>query len=141
MDYNIVIIGAGVVGLAIAAKLSEKFSNVLVIEQHNNFGNETSSRNSEVIHSGIYYPQNSLKAKLCVEGNRKLYEWCKKYDVPHNRIGKFIISVNTDEDEEIDKLYNRALLNGVSGIEKVSKEFILKSEPNKIGRASCRERV
>lgn len=84
-DYQIVIAGAGVVGLAIAMELSRSGYSVLVIERNPSFGQETSSRNSEVIHSGIYYEKNSLKARLCVEGNELLYDWCIKNDVPHKK--------------------------------------------------------
>ena len=76
MDYDVVIIGGGVVGLACSSVISEKKLKTLVLEKNNSFGEETSSRNSEVIHGGMYYPTNSLKADLCVNGNKLLYEWC-----------------------------------------------------------------
>ena len=79
---GIVIIGAGVVGLAVAERLSETKTNIFVLERNNTFGQETSSRNSEVIHAGMYYPQGSIKAKTCVEGRRLLYEICKKIIYP-----------------------------------------------------------
>lgn len=85
MDVNITIIGAGVVGLAIARELSLYYSDVYVIEKHRTFGQETSSRNSEVIHSGIYYPFNSLKAKLCLEGSKLLYEYARLNKIPHKK--------------------------------------------------------
>ena len=72
-NIDVIVIGAGVVGLAIAARLSKHYTNVLVVDKNNSFGEETSSRNSEVIHAGIYYPENSLKARLCVAGKNKLY--------------------------------------------------------------------
>ncbi|MBD1583549.1 FAD-dependent oxidoreductase [Pseudoalteromonas sp. S16_S37] len=78
------VIGAGAVGLAIAATLSEQ-QEVIVIEQHNHFGEHTSSRNSEVVHAGIYYPSNSLKAQLCVQGKALLYQHCQTYHVPIKR--------------------------------------------------------
>ena len=77
-DVNITIIGAGVIGLAIAAELAKHYDNIFVLEKHSKFGQETSSRNSEVIHSGVYYPTNSLKAKLCVEGKKLLYDYCEE---------------------------------------------------------------
>ena len=80
-EYCIIVIGAGVIGLAIAKNLAEAGKkSVLVIEKEENFGRGTSSRNSEVIHSGIYYPRNSLKAKYCLHGRKLLYEFCKKYN-------------------------------------------------------------
>ena len=78
-SVDVIVVGAGVVGLAIAAKLSQKYSSVLVVDKNASFGEETSSRNSEVIHAGIYYPENSLKAKFCVEGKHQLYQYCYCY--------------------------------------------------------------
>ena len=86
---DIVIIGAGVVGLAIGKKLAEKGKEVLILEELREFGKITSSRNSGVIHAGIYYPENSLKAKMCVEGNKLLYDYCKKFFIPHKNTKKF----------------------------------------------------
>ncbi len=96
---DFLIIGAGIVGLAIASELSERFPErtIILLEKHPKFGQETSSRNSEVIHAGMYYPENSLKAKLCVEGNRLLYNFCKKWNIPHEKTGKLIVA-NTDEE-------------------------------------------
>ncbi len=115
-DYQIVIAGAGVVGLAIAMELSRSGYSVLVIERNPSFGQETSSRNSEVIHSGIYYEKNSLKARLCVEGNNLLYDWCINNDVPHKKIGKYIVALSKDEEERLTALYNKGLQNGVKGL-------------------------
>ena len=81
-DANIVIIGAGVIGLALARELSEKSIEVLVLEELSKFGQLTSSRNSGVIHAGIYYPEKSLKAKTCLEGNTLLYQYCNTYSIP-----------------------------------------------------------
>lgn len=130
MDFDIVIIGGGVIGLSAAAELCDGKKNVLLIERHPSFGNETSSRNSEVIHAGIYYPTGSLKAKLCVAGNKSIYEWCNKYNVPHNRIGKYIIAVNSDEAEELDNIYQRAKNNGVENIRYASISELNREEPN-----------
>ena len=130
MDYDVVVIGAGVVGLACAYKLSSENLSCLVIERHTSFGRETSSRNSEVIHAGIYYPKDSLKAKLCVPGNISIYEWCGQNNIPHNRIGKYIIAVNPEEEEELENIYNRAVANGVIGIRRATADEIKKNEPN-----------
>src|SRR5664279_899516 len=94
MDAEITIIGAGVIGLAIAEQVSGKHKDVFLIEKHLSFGQETSSRNSEVIHAGIYYTRNSLKAKLCVEGKWLLYDYCKKYEVPYRNCGKLIVATS-----------------------------------------------
>jgi 2-hydroxyglutarate dehydrogenase len=108
MDYDVIIIGAGVVGLAVAMRLSENM-NALLIERHPSFGRETSSRNSEVIHAGIYYQKDSLKAKLCVEGNKMLYEWCADYQrIPHKRIGKYIVAVNDEDCDELNKIMSKS---------------------------------
>ncbi len=113
MDTEITVIGAGVIGLAIAEKASEKFSDVFVIEKYGTFGQETSSRNSEVIHAGIYYPKGSLKAKLCVEGKNLLYEYCKEYGIPYRNCGKLIVATDEKEISVIDGIKNTAAGNGV----------------------------
>ncbi|MCY0964233.1 NAD(P)/FAD-dependent oxidoreductase [Parathalassolituus penaei] len=90
-DFDVCIVGGGVVGLAIAQRLSEH-CQVLLLERHGQIGTETSSRNSEVIHAGLYYPAASLKERLCVAGRKALYQFCEQQDVPHKRIGKLIVS-------------------------------------------------
>ena len=127
---DIAIIGAGVVGLAIAERLSKTSHSVYLIEKNYSFGQETSSRNSEVIHAGIYYPSNSLKAKLCVEGNALLYEICLKNNIPHKRIGKFIIATNKDEEKEVQKLLERGLGNGAKDLRLISDRELNEFEPN-----------
>jgi len=101
---GITIIGAGAVGLAIAAEISKKRRGVYVVEKNETFGRETSSRSSEVIHAGIYYPAGSLKAELCVEGNRKIYEICRKFGVKCANIGKLVVAVGKDEVAALDGL-------------------------------------
>ncbi len=115
MDYEVVIIGSGIVGLAVAANLSKNRS-VLVLERNSGFGQETSSRNSEVIHSGIYYPANSLKAKLCVQANKNIYPFLEKNKIPHKRVGKFIVAVNDEDSIELERLLKNAKNNGVENI-------------------------
>jgi L-2-hydroxyglutarate oxidase LhgO len=129
MDAEITIIGAGVIGLSIAEKLSENRDNVFLIEKYPTFGQETSSRNSEVIHAGIYYPQGSLKAKLCVEGKGLLYEYCKKYDIPFNNCGKLIVATTPEEISVIEGIKNTAARNGVT-LEILDREQIVSLEPN-----------
>ncbi len=113
MDSDVTIIGAGVIGLAIAEKVSERYKNVILLEKHPTFGQETSSRNSEVIHAGIYYPQGSLKAKLCVEGKSLLYDYCRKWDIPFNICGKLIVATNNEEVPVIEGIKETARKNGV----------------------------
>jgi L-2-hydroxyglutarate oxidase LhgO len=130
MDADITIIGAGVIGLAIAEKVSEKRRNVFLIEKHNSFGQETSSRNSEVIHAGIYYTEDSLKARLCVEGKWLLYDYCKKYDVPFNNCGKLIVATSEEEIAIIEGIRQTAIRNGVDDLLVYGREQIAELEPN-----------
>lgn len=130
MDTDITIIGAGVIGLAIAEKVSAKNKNVFLIEKHLSFGQETSSRNSEVIHAGIYYTRDSLKAKLCVEGKWLLYDYCKKNDVPYNNCGKLIVATSEEEIAVIEGIRQNALINGVDDLVVLEKKQIAELEPN-----------
>jgi len=127
---NITIIGAGVIGLAIAAELSTRYDNIIVLERHDTFGRETSSRNSEVIHSGIYYPEGSLKARLCVEGAEQLYGSCNKYSIPHKRLGKLIVAADQPELKILEALYQKGLKNNVKELVILQKNDIGKMEPN-----------
>ena len=130
VEVNVAIIGAGVVGLAIAAELSRQQKGIFVIEKNHTFGLETSSRNSEVIHAGIYYPEGSLKARLCVEGNQLLYEFCQKYDIVHRRLGKIIVATDEDEVSRLEELYQRGLRNGASDLRLLSRKEVKQLEPN-----------
>src|SRR3989339_362523 len=96
-DVQITIIGAGVVGLAIAARLSGKRQGIVILEKNEKYGMETSSRNSEVIHAGIYYEPGSLKARLCLEGRDELYAICRKHNVGHKQLTKLITATNDKE--------------------------------------------
>ena len=127
---KITIIGAGVVGLAIAAELSREYDDIVVLENHERFGQETSSRHSEVIHSGIYYPPNSLKAGLCVDGARLLYEYCEKHSIPHSKLGKLIVASDESEVTALQELYETGIQNGVKGLTLIGKDEINKMEPN-----------
>jgi L-2-hydroxyglutarate oxidase LhgO len=109
-----VVIGAGVVGLAIARALALRGREVLILEAAEHFGTETSSRNSEVIHAGIYYPNESLKARLCVEGRSLLYDFCNAYGVPYRRCGKLIVAASESQLAELNKIKQAALANGVA---------------------------
>ncbi len=111
-EVTITVIGAGVVGLAVAAELSAREGDLAVVERHPKFGQETSSRSSEVIHAGIYYPADSLKASLCVEGRRLLYHWCDEYQVPHRQIGKLIVARDGDEIPLLETLIEKGRNNG-----------------------------
>ena len=127
---DIIIIGAGVVGLAIAAKLATLNKDIVVVEKYPTFGQETSSRNSEVIHAGIYYPKGSLKARLSVEGNGKLYDFCAKQKIKHREIGKMIVATDDREAAELEALLSRGRDNGARGLKIISQDDIRKLEPN-----------
>jgi len=129
-DVQITIIGAGVIGLAVASHLSDFHDSIVVIERNRRFGEETSSRNSEVIHSGIYYPQGSLKASLCVEGRNMLYKLCDNEKIPHRKCGKLIIASSEEEVEQLSVLNKKAQNNGVHDLEFVDEEEIKRLEPN-----------
>ena len=111
--FNITIIGAGVIGLAIAEELSFQHERVLVVEKNTGFGQETSSRNSEVIHAGIYYPHGFLKAAFCTDGNTLLYRLCRERNIPHKRIGKLIVATDEEECEKLASIQKHAEGNGV----------------------------
>jgi L-2-hydroxyglutarate oxidase LhgO len=127
---NIVVIGAGVVGLAVAAKLSEKNGGVYIFEKNQKFGMETSSHNSGVIHSGIHYPKDTLKARLCVKGNSMIYELCQKYQIPYKGLGKLTVAITEEEIYELEKLMKMGEDNGVEGLKFLERENVRKLEPN-----------
>ncbi|MBK7628307.1 MAG: NAD(P)/FAD-dependent oxidoreductase [Bacteroidales bacterium] len=129
-DAEITIIGAGVIGLAIAEKLSAAHKNLFLIEKHPTFGQETSSRNSEVIHAGIYYTKDSLKSKLCVEGKNLLYDFCRRYDLPFNNCGKLIVATSDEEISVIEGIRQTAIRNGVNDLQVLDKHQIAELEPN-----------
>lgn len=112
-DTEIVIIGAGVVGLAVAARLAPEYPGLLVLERRERHGMETSSRNSQVVHAGLYYPAASLKARLCVEGRERVWDLCRRHDLPHAKTGKLITATRTDELPALDAIEAAARGNGV----------------------------
>ena len=128
-DAAVTIIGGGVVGLAIASELSAAMSPVVLLERHRTCGQETSSRNSEVIHAGIYYPAGSLKARLCVEGKQLLYDICSSHSLPHRRIGKIITATAGAELDDLHRLFEHGRGNGVE-LELLTARQVLSLEPN-----------
>jgi L-2-hydroxyglutarate oxidase LhgO len=108
-----VVVGAGVIGLAVARELAMHGREVLVLESETSFGMGVSSRNSEVIHAGIYYPKDSLRALMCVSGRRKLYDFCAAYDVDHRRCGKFIVATSQAQIDDLRRIRTAAAGNGV----------------------------
>ena len=135
---NILIIGGGVVGCAIARAVSAQWQDVFLVEQFPRLGMATSTRNSGVNHSGIYYPKNSLKARLCVEGNRLTYEFCEKHNVPFRHCGKLVVAADPQEEPELAALKKRGEDNGVEGLELVDAAEIRKREPHIHGAAALR---
>lgn len=128
-DVDITIVGAGVIGLSIAMQVS-RYGEVFVLEQEESPGRGISSRNSEVIHAGIYFPPAFLKTRLCVEGRHLLYEFCERYRVPHQRIGKVIVAVCEGEAPSIERLCTRGLENGVEGLRLLEKSELKAIEPH-----------
>ena len=119
-DFDATVIGAGVVGLAIARALALSGRETLILEAANAIGSGTSSRNSEVIHSGLYYAPGSLKARLCTAGNRRLYEFCAKRGVAHHRCGKLIVAVDSSEFAAVEQLFDRGAENGLEDLRLLS---------------------
>ncbi len=128
-DFEITVIGAGVVGLAIAARLSEKHKNLIIVEKNEKYGMETSSRNSEVIHAGIYYRPGSLKATLCVEGREELYRICRKHNVGHKQITKIVTATNEKELNVLEEAFANGRENGVP-LEMLTRQQTLALEPH-----------
>jgi L-2-hydroxyglutarate oxidase LhgO len=125
-----VVIGAGAVGLGVARALAQAGRDVLILEKNARTGEETSARNSEVIHAGIYYPKGSLKAELCVEGRNRLYAFCESHGVPHKRLGKLIVATNADQNQDLAAIRRKAADNGVTDLQPISKAQILALEPD-----------
>lgn len=134
-EAKVVIIGAGVVGLAIAGELASGTDGIYVVDKNRTFGLETSSRNSEVIHAGIYYPPASLKAKLCIQGRNLLYELCGKHNIACMKLGKIVVAANQNEIAQLEKLHEQGRRNGVEDLIFLSREEIKKLEPNVEGKA------
>jgi glycerol-3-phosphate dehydrogenase len=135
-DVDVVIIGAGVTGLASARAIAEKGLSVCVLERHPRAGQDTSTHNSGVIHGGIYYPAGTLKARLCVEGRHLLYEFAARYGIPHVRCGKLIVAHDDGELNDLDSLFAKGLANGVEGLAIVDRAFMTAREPAISGTAA-----
>ena len=135
LEVEVAIVGAGVVGLAIARELAEQGREVFAFEKNHTFGLETSSRNSEVIHAGIHYPENSLKAKLCVEGKEFLYDFCQRHDIGYKKLGKIILALSDNEVAELEKIYQQGRRNGVDDLDLLSPAELKRLEPNISGKA------
>ncbi|MDF3936254.1 NAD(P)/FAD-dependent oxidoreductase [Pseudomonas citronellolis] len=128
-DIDILVIGAGAVGLACAARLADSGRSVLIVEAERLIGSHTSSRNSEVIHAGIYYAPGSLKAELCLEGRERLYAWCASHDVGHSRIGKLLVAVEDAELGKLEALAANAVASGVHDLQPLDGAQLHSLEP------------
>mmetsp|Transcript_33711 Transcript_33711/g.58249 ORF Transcript_33711/g.58249 Transcript_33711/m.58249 type:complete len:374 (+) Transcript_33711:259-1380(+) len=124
------VVGAGAVGLAVARAFAMSGREVLIVEKEDRIGQGTSSRNSEVIHAGIYYPQNSLKAKYCVEGRNMLYKFCETHGVPFKRCGKLIVATEDVQKPRLQELLTKGHRNGVEDLRRVGRAEARALEPN-----------
>lgn len=127
---DVLVIGAGVMGLAIARTLAQRGHAVIVAEATGGIGNGVSSRNSEVIHAGMYYPTQSLRARHCVTGRQMLYAFCESHGVPHAKCGKLVVATNEREKAKIESIYAQGLANGVEGLSLLTGEEAKALEPN-----------
>ncbi|YCH22409.1 NAD(P)/FAD-dependent oxidoreductase [Pseudomonas sp. D1-3] len=128
-SIDTLIIGAGALGLACAARLAAPERSTLILEQEALIGSHTSSRNSEVIHAGLYYPPGSLKAELCLEGRERLYAWCTRWQVPHRRIGKLLVAVDEAERNQLAVLAGNAQTCGVHALQALDGAALKRLEP------------
>jgi len=124
-----VVVGAGIVGLAVARALAMAGREVVILEAEDAIGTHTSSRNSEVIHAGIYYPRGSLKARACVAGRTRLYEYCASHGVPHRRCGKLIVATSDSQKEELLSIKAKAHQNGVTDVVEIPAAEAMRMEP------------
>ncbi|MFC5557028.1 NAD(P)/FAD-dependent oxidoreductase [Methylobacterium iners] len=127
---DVLVIGAGVVGLAVAQALAVRGHDVVVAEAAGAIGTGVSSRNSEVIHAGLYYPTGSLRARHCVAGRRMLYAFCQSHGVPHARVGKLVVATSEAETDKIAALYVQGDANGVEGLRLIDASEAQRLEPN-----------
>jgi L-2-hydroxyglutarate oxidase LhgO len=131
-----VVVGAGVIGLAVARAMAMAGREVIVLERNANIGEETSSRNSEVIHAGIYYPTGSLKARLCIAGKAMLYDYCNAKQVPFRRSGKLIVATDTSQLDRLDRIAAQAASNGVDDLVRIDQAELGRREPEVAGVAA-----
>ena len=129
-ELDCIVIGAGVVGLAIARELAQAGRDVVLIEREARIGSVTSARNSEVIHAGIHYPAGSAKARLCVAGRHQLYAYCLSRGVPFRCCGKLIVATNPAQEEQLHRICRSAEVNGVDDLAFVSMAEIKRMEPD-----------
>ena len=135
IEIDVAIIGAGVIGLAIASEIAQRNKEVFIFEKNHTFGLETSSRQSEVIHAGIYHPEHSLRTKLCIKGRSLLYKLCDRHDITYKKLGKIIVAANENGNTQLEKLYEQGMRNGVEDLMLLSRTELKRLEPNVEARA------
>jgi len=128
-NVDCIVIGAGVIGLAVARKMALQGRDVLVLEEADAIGTGVSARNSEVIHAGLYYPQDSLKARLCVTGRALLYDYLNERGINYKRCGKLLVATSDDDEQALDGILENARINGVDDMSKLSQAQALALEP------------
>lgn len=128
-DFDTAVVGAGAVGLACAAELAKAGRSVVVLERHARPGQDTSSRNSGVIHAGLYYPTGSLKAMTCVEGRRRLYQRCRSHGIGHEKTGKLVVATEPEEEAKLEAIAARATENGAGDVQLLSRAELRRREP------------
>jgi (S)-2-hydroxyglutarate dehydrogenase len=133
--YNVVIVGGGIVGLAVGLEITRRFPRVrlLLLEKEDHVGRHQSGHNSGVIHSGIYYKPGSLKAKLCVAGAAAMVEFCREHGIPHQICGKIIVATEEEEFPRLEELWRRGIANGLTGLKSIGPEELREIEPNATG--------
>jgi len=138
VNCDVIVVGGGIVGLAVARALAtgDDPLRVTVLEREAAVGAHQTSHNSGVIHAGVYYAPGSLKARLCVEGARRMYEFCEQHDVPYQRCGKLIVAKDASEVPALDELERRATINGVPGLRRLERDQIAEVEPHCVGQAA-----
>ena len=140
VDFEVTVIGGGVVGLSIARELSLSGKKVLVIEKNSSFGQENSSRNSGVIHAGIYYPHYSFKNKFCAAGNVSLYSYAKERGIGFSNCGKIIVATSKEEEKKLNQIILNAERNGLI-LEKLSQRHLKELEPELVGEIGLLSRT
>src|SRR6185312_14113336 len=128
-DFDVVIVGAGALGLACGYALAKRGRSVAVLEREMVIGSGISARNSEVIHAGLHYPTGSLKARLCVAGRRALYPFLEAHNVAYDRCGKLVVATNAEEVPRLDAILKQAQVNDVEGMQRLTKAEALALEP------------
>ena len=128
-ELDVAVIGAGAVGLAVAAALARAGRSVAILEHESGIARGTTSRNSQVIHAGLYYPEGSWKARLCVAGRERLYERCARLGVPHRQLGKLVVAVESDEVSTLERIGALGTANGAPGLEVIDGDAVRRLEP------------